>query len=115
MPRCPPCAIAAEATIPLWSLIQINSWASLTEVRIDSQTDLVIAVDVAKRLGISPAARERPRRLAQASRSRSASSADPRSGDGAASNAGLATPAGSLPLAQPTDAKSRVDTGAPFR
>jgi predicted DNA-binding transcriptional regulator AlpA len=35
-------------------LIEINGWTTLSGMRLDHQTDLVIAVDVAKRLGISP-------------------------------------------------------------
>jgi predicted DNA-binding transcriptional regulator AlpA len=35
-------------------LIRINTQHRLRRVRLDSQTDLVIAVDIARRLGISP-------------------------------------------------------------
>jgi predicted DNA-binding transcriptional regulator AlpA len=35
-------------------LIQVNTYSTFSVVQIDSRTELVIAVDVAKRLGMSP-------------------------------------------------------------
>ena len=35
-------------------LIQLNTAARLISVQVDSRTELVIAVDIAKRLGMSP-------------------------------------------------------------